>query len=215
VGGKGSIARYRSFFARFDVPVFVITDLDCLDNDFDKLGPSEAAKTLRAELIQKADAVNAAAGVGAVVKADDVKKAQAKPELRRLWEDVRTAKAAYDEDKNQMAQLDAAVEAFFAWEKKNIRRDCIRKAEQAQVKTTKLALLWELRKQGVFVLERGALEDYYPPEVTGADKPSKAQAFRSAFDTREKILPLCPQQTCPTTGKVSSEFEFISSSIFT
>jgi putative ATP-dependent endonuclease of OLD family len=215
VGGKGSIARYRSFFSRFDVPVFVITDLDCLDNDFDKLDPSETAKTLRMELIQKADAVNAAAGADAVVKADDIKKAQAKPELRRLWEGVRTAKAAYDHDKNKMAQLDAAVEAFFAWEKKNIRRDCIRKAEQAEVKTTKLALLWELRKQGVFVLERGALEDYYPPEVTGADKPSKAQAFRLAFDTREKILPLCPQQTCLATGEVSSEFEFISSAIFT
>lgn len=214
VGGKGSIARYRSFFAKFDVPVFVITDLDCLEDDFDKLDPSETAKTLRTELIQKVDAANAAAGVGAIAKTDDVKKAQAKPEIRRLWEDVRTAKNAYHADKTKMAELDAAVDAFFAWEKKSIRRDCIQKAEQVEVQTTKLALIWELRKKGVFVLEHGALDDYYPAGITGPDKPSRAQAFREAFDTRDKILPLSPQQTCPLTGKVSTEFEFVCSTIF-
>jgi len=39
-----------------------------------------------------------------------------------------------------------------------------------------------------FVFE--LLDDYYPAGVTGPDKPSRAQAFREAFDTREKILPL-------------------------
>jgi hypothetical protein len=214
VGGKGSIARYRSFFAKFDVPVFVITDLDCLEDDFDKLDPSDIAKTLRTELIQKVDAANAAAGVPAVAKTDDIKKAQAKTEIRHLWEDVRSAKMAYDNDKGKMPELDAAVDSFFAWEKKNIRRDCIQKAEQADVKAKKLALIWELRKKGVFVLERGALDDYYPAGVTGPDKPSRAQAFRAAFDTRDKILPLSPQQTCPVTGAVSTEFEFVCSTIF-
>jgi putative ATP-dependent endonuclease of the OLD family len=214
VGGKGSIARYRSFFAKFSVPVFVITDLDCLDDDFDKLDPSDAAKALRTELIQKVDATNAATGVGATAKTDDIKKAQAKPEIRRLWDDVRNAKTAFDDDKTKLGALDTAVEAFFSWEKKNIRRDCIQKAEQVDVKKTKLALIWELRKKGVFVLERGALDDYYPAGITGQDKPSRAQAFRDAFNTRDQILPLSPQQTCPITGKVSSEFEFVCSTIF-
>lgn len=214
VGGKGSIARYRSFFAKFDIPVFVITDLDCLQDDFDKLDPSDAAKALRTDLMQKVDAANTAAGIPATVKTDDIKKAQAKPELRRLWDDVQVAKVAYDADKTKLAELDTAVDAFFAWEKKNIRRDCIQKAEHADVRTTKLALLWELRRNGVFVLERGALDDYYPPVVTGPDKPSRAQAFREAFDTRDKLLSLSPEQTCPVTGKVRAEFEFICSKIF-
>jgi putative ATP-dependent endonuclease of the OLD family len=214
VGGKGSIARYRRFFDRFDVPVFVITDLDCLDGDFDKLDPSEEAKRLRDDLIQKADAANAATGVVAVARTDDIKKAQVKSEIRRLWEDVRTAKAAYDHDKSNLQDLDAAVEAFFAWEKKNIRLECICKAEQADVKAAKLALIWELRKNGVFVLERGALEDYYPPEISGQDKPSKAQAFRKQYSTLEQILPLSPQQICPVSKRVASEFEFICSTIF-
>lgn len=214
VSGKGSIARYRSFFNRFDVPVFVVTDLDTIDDGFDKLEPTDAAKALRNELIQKADAANITAGVTAVVKTDDIKDAHAKSEIRRLWDEVRIAKAAFEVDKDKLPELDAAVEAFFSWEKKNIRRECIRKAEQAEVKAVKLALIWELRKNGVFVLECGALDDYYPPEVTGPDKPSKAQSFRNVFSTKEQILPLSPQQTCPVSGTVSSEFEFICSAIF-
>jgi len=215
VGGKGSLARYRSFFARFDVPVFVITDLDTVDDDFDKLDPTDEAKALRADLIQKADAANAAAGVAPVVNAAAIKKAQAKPELLALWENVCAARTLFDADKSKMPELEAAVSAFFAWEKKSIRRDCIRKAEQADVKEAKVALIWELRKKGVFVLENGALDDYYPEAVTGADKPSLAQSFRKLYTTREQLLALSPTQTCPTTNKVCTEFEHISSAIFT
>jgi hypothetical protein len=214
VSGKGSIARYRSFFARFEVPVFVIADLDTVDDGFEKLDPTERAQTLRSELIQKADAANVGAGIAAAVKADDIKAAQEKPEIWRLWHVVRAAKLAFDDDETKYPELEAAVDAFFAWEKKNVRRECIRKAEQADVQAAKLALIWELRKAGIFVLERGALDDYYPPAVTGFDKPSKALAFRNAFSKREQILPLSPQQTCPTTGTVRSEFEFIFSTIF-
>lgn len=145
---------------------------------------------------------------------DDIKNAQAKPELQLLWDAVRAARKAFAEDSSKYAELEAAVDVFFAWEKKNVRRECIRKAEQADVKAVKLALIWELRKTGVFILERGAIEDYFPLEVPGSDKPSKAQAFRNAYSKREQVLPLSPQQTCPATGKVSSEFEFIFSQIF-
>ena len=214
VSGKGSIARYRSFFKRFDVPLFVITDLDTIDDGFDKLEPTDAAKNLRSELLQKVDLANADAGFSGAAIAGAITDAQANPGIQHLWTVVRAAKIAFDEDKTRYADLDAAVDAFFAWEKKNIRRECIRRAEQADVKMAKLALIWELRKNGVFVLEQGALEDYFPAEVKGPDKPSKAQAFRKAFSKREQILPLSPQQTCPVTGKVSSEFEFIFSKIF-
>lgn len=214
VNGKGSIARYRSFFKRFEVPLFVITDLDTIDDGFDKLEPTDAAKNLHSELLQKADLANADAGLSGAAKAEAIKDAQANPGIQHLWTAVRAAKIAFDEDKNRYADLDAAVDAFFAWEKKNIRRECIRRAEQADVKMAKLALIWELRKDGVFVLEQGALEDYFPAEVKGSDKPSRAQDFRKAFSKREQILPLSPQQTCPVTGKVSSEFEFMFSAIF-
>ena len=214
VSGKGSIARYRSFFKRFEVPLFVITDLDTIDDGFDKLESTEAAKILRSDLLQKVDLLNAAAGFSGGAKADAIKEAQKSPGIQDLWATVCAARVAFDEDKNRYADLDAAVRAFFAWEKKSIRRESIRRAEQVEVKSAKLALIWELRKTGVFVLEKGALEDYFPAEVTGPDKPSRAQAFRNTVTQREQILPLSPQQICPVTSKVSSEFEFIFSTIF-
>ncbi len=68
VSGKGSIARYRSFFKRFELPLFVITDLDTIDDGFDKLEPTDVAKTSRSELLQKADLVNAGAGLSGLQK---------------------------------------------------------------------------------------------------------------------------------------------------
>jgi hypothetical protein len=183
--------------------------LDTIDDGFDKLEATDAAKKLRSELLRKVDLANVGLDLPGTAKAEAIKEAQANPGIQHLWTIVRAAKIAFDEDKNRYADLDAAVHAFFAWEKKNIRRECIRKAEQADVNAAKLALIWELRKDGVFVLEQGALEDYFPTEVKGADKPSKAQAFRNVFTLREHVLPLSRQQTCPVTGKVSSEFEFI------
>ena len=179
VSGKGSIARYRSFFRRFEVPLFVITDLDTIDDGFDKLEPTDAAKIMRSDLLQKADLAIAAVGFSETAKADAIKDAQANPGIQQLWTAVGKAKVAYDKDKSRYADLNAAVDAFFAWEKKDIRRECIRMAEQVEVKTAKLALIWELRKTDVFVLEKGTLEHYFPAEVTGPDKPSKAQAFRN------------------------------------
>lgn len=214
VGGKGSIARYRQFFNNFDVPVFVIADLDCLDSDFEKLNPSIEAQSLRQRLLQAADDVVEVSGLVPALKSTDVTRAQSDQGLRDLWAAVQRARADYEADHTRFAALDDAVGAFFAWEKKHLRRDCIQQAGDPTVQQLKSELLWELRSANVFVLERGALDDYYPPSVTGSDKPSRAQAFCSEMDTPEKLLSLCSQQTCPTTGETRGEFEFICSQIF-
>jgi putative ATP-dependent endonuclease of OLD family len=214
VGGKGSIARYRDFFGLFQVPVFVITDLDCLMEGFDKLNPDETANGLREQLILRADEAIAAAGLAPALRARDVTRAQGQTELQRLWDDVRVARAAFEADPEKFAELDAAVDAFFAFEKKNHRRNFIQDAATPELLAAKRTLLWALRKSGVFVLERGALDDYYPTEVTGQDKPTKAQSFISVCDSRDKVVAICPQQTCPDSGRLASEFEFIGEAIF-
>ncbi|MDC0267764.1 ATP-dependent endonuclease [bacterium] len=213
VGGKGSIARYRKFFEFFEVPVFVIGDLDCLLESFDKLDPSKEAKTIREQLLQITDSVIDADGGRALPKSNDIGRAQTRTDLRGLWDAVRAARIDYEADKSNFAQLDAAVDSFFSWEKKNLRRDLIQNAKDTKIKAAKLSLIWELRKNRVFVLERGALDDYYPSGITG-DKPSKAQSFIALHDTREKILPLSPKQVCPVKKVSATEFEFICSAIF-
>ena len=214
VGGKGSIARYRKFFGRFGVPVFVIADLDALMVDFDKLEPNDVAKALREELLRQADRQVSAAEAGSAVKTDDVKRAQGSRDIRSLWGAVREARSAYDRDKSKLPDLDAAVETFFAWEKKHARYDCIRDASEGKVEAVKTALISELRRRGVFVLERGSLEDYYPCEVTGPDKPSKARRFRALLTTRSQMEGLCGSFRCPRTAKDICELECICSAAF-
>lgn len=214
VGGKGSIARYRSFFDRFQVPVHVIADLDALDDDFPKLGPSEEAKNLRNALIAAADAVVLAEVPLPAPNGDAVRRAHGRADVHELWNAVRDARAVFDKDPGTFPALQQAVDDFFAWERRKPRRKCIEKAASEAVKTAKEAVLWELRRNGIHVLERGALDDYYTAQVVGGDKPAKAQSFCDQFKTREHIIPLSSTQKCPVTNEEKTEFEFIFSSIF-
>lgn len=214
VGGKNSFARYRSFFSRFDVPVFVIADLDALLDGFEKLEPSTTAKGLQSRLVQVIDKCNEEDRAVTRLKAEDIKQAHSSNDLKHLWNAVKAAELEYKKDKTAIAKLDAAVDAFFAWEKKNIRRECLQKARHPSVKQAKLELIWELRLQNVFVLEQGALDDYYPAHIMGPDKPSKAQDFARKCNQRADMLAVSPYQTCPVTNRTMTEFEFICSTIF-
>lgn len=216
VGGKGSISRYKDFFALFESPIFVIADLDTLIDGFEKLDPSDDAKAIRTDLLQAVDAAIDAAGETPTPKADDIKRAQAQTSVRELWKKVQEAKQAFDADSAKFDDLNSTVREFFLWERKSQRQDCLTQAACPEVKRLKLALIWELRKTGTFILERGALDDYYPADVSGgnSDKPKKAQEFIAAYDTREKVLELSPEQTCPDSGRVATEFEFIFAKVF-
>ena len=134
--------------------------------------------------------------------------------LRELWDDVRKARAEYEVDKSTFEALDSAVKRFFEWEISRVRRDLLRAGSVPAVEEAKQALLSELRTQGVFVLEKGALEDYYPDTVIGPDKPSKAQAFRQRFTDRTSVRLLSRAYTCGKTAKATSEYECIFSRVF-
>jgi putative ATP-dependent endonuclease of the OLD family len=81
-------------------------------------------------------------------------------------------------------------------------------------KRLKHKLLAELREQNVFVLEKGAIEDYYPATVVGGDKPSKAQHFCKTVNDRATAIALCSNQLPDKDGKPGNEFEMIFGSIF-
>lgn len=74
-------------------------------------------------------------------------------------------------------------------------------------------LLAALRQHEVFVLERGALEAYYPPEVTGADKPT-SEAFCKLCGEREAVLGLCGNIPVGDGAATRNEFEVIFSGVF-
>jgi len=66
-----------------------------------------------------------------------------------------------------------------------------------------------LRTVDVYVLERGAIEQYYPDTITGVDKPSRAQDFCAKVATRDAIINCCGEQKFERDGTRAKEREFI------
>lgn len=85
-----------------------------------------------------------------------------------------------------------------------------------QVIQLKHRLLAMLRTVDVYVLERGAIEQYYPDTITGTDKPSRAQDFCAKVATRDAIRACCGEQTVDREGTQESikEFDLIFQGIF-
>jgi hypothetical protein len=108
----------------------------------------------------------------------------------------------------------AAVEEFYSWEKYWPRRDVLKECPTAELQAQKQALLDNLRAQGVFVLEKGTIENYYPVGVTGDGKPAKAQSFCNTVITKEQALALCTTGHRDRSGASTSEFEAICRGIF-
>lgn len=206
ITGKGNIRRYRDFFTRFGVRVPVIADLDLLVNGFDHIAPDDAVKTARDNLLAKVDELIVPDANGPSAK--DAKEAHDSGELRGLWRKVRESQAKLKAGTCTQAEHDAAVEAFFAWQCKSDRLEVLKTSTDAQMLQLKHRLLEMLRAVDVYVLERGAIEQYYPDTITGADKPSRAQDFCAKVATRDAILACCGEQEFMRDGALVKEKEF-------
>jgi hypothetical protein len=214
ITGKGNIRRYRDFFYRFGVRVPVIADLDLLVNGFDHIFPSEDLKTARKDLLDKVDELIVPDANGPSAK--DAKDAHASGELRGLWRKVRESEAKIKDGKCTQAEHDEAVEAFFEWQRKSDRLAVLKTSDDVQMLQLKHRLLEMLRVVDVYVLERGAIEQYYPDNIMGVDKPSRAQDFCAKVARRGEILACCGEQTVERDGAQASikEFDLIFQGIF-
>ena len=113
---------------------------------------------------------------GKEISSSQVKDLQEKGELKALWKKVRQLQIAYQQGKVDLEKVDAGVEEFFAYERKNDRLEVLKDAD-GEIRALKNELLTELRDKDVYVLEKGTIEDYYPDGIEGGDKPSRAQYF--------------------------------------
>lgn len=210
ISGKGNIRRYREFFRRFDVRVAVIADLDILLDGFQHVPNPESVRDLREQLIEAVDRLVEPEGDDAEVRSREAKKAHASGELRGLWKQVKARTAAFSEGQCTQEDLDAAMEEFVGWQRKPDRLSVLMECDDSDLLRLKWDLLEELRRQDVYVLERGAIESYYPSTVTGPDKPSRAQSFCDAVNTRDAVLNCCGTQDVTRNGEQVHEPEFIS-----
>jgi energy-coupling factor transporter ATP-binding protein EcfA2 len=214
ITGKGNIRRYRGFFSRFGVRVPVIADLDLLLNGFDNIDPDEHVKVARDNLLAKIDELIVSGPSDPTTK--DAKDALESGELRGLWRTVRKCENKIKDGTCTQVELDAAVEAFFAWQRKSQRLNILITSTDGQLIQLKHRLLQMLRNVDIYILERGAIEQYYPDNIIGADKPSRAQDFCAKITTREAILACCGEQIVDIDGKKTQckELELIFQGIF-
>jgi len=213
VSGKGNVGRYRQFFQAFEIVVSVIADLDCVIEGFELLDASEPCKTVRERLIQQIDAYIDKNDVSGKLSSRDLRDLRESGQRREQWEAICTTYQKCLSGEATGEQLKAAGSAFFEDEADKKRRAVLQMSSVADVATTKRELLRLLRQEGICLLEKGAIESYYPPQITGPDKPSKALAFCQRIDTREKALSLCEQIPVPM-GEATSEFELIFDQVF-
>ena len=215
ISGKANIRRYRQFFQRFEAKVLVVTDLDfLLGNEFDQIDPTPEIKAKRDCLLQEVDKYLESKGGVPEPNAKQIKSAQEKRDLRALWRDVRQLKADYEVGKVDWDTVAAAIDEFFAWERYWGRKETLKECPTEQLLHQKRELLSDLRGQGVCVLEKGDIEDYYPNTITGDSKPAKAQCFCSMITTKDQVLTLCADGHESLNGEMASEFEVIFRTIF-
>ncbi len=216
ITGKGNIRRYRNFFARFGVRVPVIADLDLLVNGFDLVDPDATMKSTRDQLLARVDSLIEPDVNGTGPSAKEAKDAHESGDLRGLWGRVRERQTGLTAGTCTQEEVGQAVDAFFAWQSKSDRLAVLQSSTDRQLLQLKWRLLDQLRAADVYVLERGAIEQYYPTGITGADKPSRAQDFCAKVTSREAIVNCCGEQEldCDGVRKTANEFDLIFTGIF-
>ena len=214
ITGKGNIRRYREFFSQFNIRVPVISDLDLLVGGFEHISPNAKIKTARDKLLELVDKLIVANPC--VPTANEAKNAHESNELRGLWRNVKECQIALQAGRCSQPDYDQAVEAFFAWQRKSDRLEVLKNSTDPQLQQLKWNLLDLLREVDIYVLERGAIEQYYPASITGADKPTRAQNFCTCISTREEILDCCGNQVIERDGVqvIKKEFVLIFEGIF-
>lgn len=215
INGKGSIRRFKEFFAAFDIPVVVITDLDILLNNFNQLNIGENTRQLQSTLRQRIDAeLQNRNSSNELVGLKKAKKQLDRGDQTALWRSVQEDYRLYRKDPTFIPTLIETFEPFIESLKKGDRHiDILCDHNRTEILRLKRELLAKLRMQGIYIWEKGCLDDYYPNEIAPKNiKPQRAYNFCKEVNTREAVLELCEE--IPIDNEYRPEFEVIFSSIF-
>jgi energy-coupling factor transporter ATP-binding protein EcfA2 len=187
VEGKGSIARYRNFFRRFEMRVAVLADLDAVLDGFDKLGASRECHELRDRVVARVNLL--AEDEDAEASSKTLKSLRTSGSARELWRHAQLKREEHAQGLCEWEELDAAVTAFFARSASGTARKILEEAQDTELKKMKLELLAMLRKEDIYVWERGAIEAYYPPLETNQsnNKNDRARQFCERYTTADDI----------------------------
>lgn len=209
VSGKGNFMKFRKFFESFGISVRLVADLDALFDGFKHLGANREAEELRNKALQELDGRIDALGTKAEPNSRQIQRRANQDSWKEKYAAAKAALEAVQAGGQVDAQTFAALEGLFVWEKEIARmRVC---TEDAEAAAALVPLLDCLRAQGICVLSRGAIEDYYPADAPGSGpKPDRALAACTAIQTRDQAAGLSK----PLAGGRPSELEEVFEALF-
>lgn len=209
VSGKGNFLKFRTFFESFGISVRLVADLDALFDGFKHLGANKEADELRNKALQALDGRIDALGTKAEPNSRQIQRRTNQESWKDKYAAAKAALQAVQAGGQVDAQTFAALEGLFVWEKEIARmRVC---TEDAEAAAALVPLLDCLRAQGICVLSRGAIEDYYPAEAPGSGpKPDRALAACAAVQAREQATVLSK----PLSEGRPSELEEVFEALF-
>jgi hypothetical protein len=207
INGKGSFKRYLDFFSKFNISILLVSDLDVLLEGFDKTEPTDEMKALRADLLADVDKIIADENLLSVPSPKLLKEELQRDRVKALHSSLVAARV-----KGDVAEQCRILDEIFVFEKTVPRLEVLSDFSRENIVSKKRRLLASLRTKGIFVLEKGAIEEYYPNTVKGADKPSLAQSFCSLINSREEVLALC--NLIDIDGMQTPELEVIMKQVF-
>lgn len=172
INGKSNLKRFTDFYNRFETEVFSLVDLDMLIDGFEKYDCSVLINQKRAKLLEIIDEIGSQKSLIPNIKKEKIREIT----RRYTWKEkyLRLKELADKISNNIKLSEDekSDIEYLFIEETNNLRRQ-VMTSEDGDL-DEKHELLYLLRKEKLFVLSNGAIEDYYPNGILGGDKPTKA-----------------------------------------
>lgn len=170
IGGKGNIAKYRSFFNCFGVSTQVIADLDLLLENFDGIDANEDCKSERGCLLNEID--KHIDDVDITLNSDVIKLKMRDKTIRERYERAKEIAAKVSQGGNFSSEEAKEFGWLLEFDKESRRYNVLK--ENKEIKNKLINLLNGLRDEKIHIFLRGSIEDYYPKGSVGRDKPSRA-----------------------------------------
>lgn len=176
ISGKNNIKRFINFYQHFDIEVFSLLDRDVLLDGFThlELGDSkDEVMQLREAFITKIDEICKEQNITPQLKSSDIKSQRDSRSWVEKYYRLKELTFKFEDQKALTNDEFNEIRSLFKFETNNVRRIAL-ELEVTSNLPEKIALINKLYELGYFVLNNGAIENYYPSGYTGADKPSMA-----------------------------------------
>lgn len=209
VGGKGNFSRFRKFFESFGIKVQIVSDLDVVFDGYRHLGASVESNQLRDGFLVELDRRINDLNIRPEIKAKRIKSKVTQDSWRDRYERARNALRNFQATNEITEEEIGHIDELFSWEQSDARVKAIEDDQHSR--DLIVPLLDNLRREGISVLVKGAIEDYYPEGAPrSGPKPERALRAIDLITTTEIARGL----SAPLVAERATELEEIFNMIF-